>query len=205
MISVSSWYIFSVFKFSNKTASRKVWVVKFPEATTCAAFVPFCSIPFLRTIFAFPYIAVPCIKRLSYAFFFENSLFYLRFKVFFCFLKFFPCIDFFIIHCSTITAFYLNHFSSTSCVCRSYCMYILPRIVSRRQEPHKSAGRDSRPAGDARRRHIHCWRNGGAFESATHLENEKVARKCDLFILAERAGFEPACPLRQTDFESAPL
>ena len=67
----------------------------------------------------------------------------------------------------------------------------------------KARGVDSRPAGGARHRHIHCRRNGGVFKSATHLENEKVAQKCDLFILAERAGFEPACPLRQTDFESS--
>lgn len=65
----------------------------------------------------------------------------------------------------------------------------------------KVQGVDSRPAGDAWRRHIHCWRNGGVFESAPHLQNKKVAQECDLFILAERAGFEPACPLRQTDFE----
>ena len=64
-------------------------------------------------------------------------------------------------------------------------------------------GVDSRPAGDAMRRHIHCVGNGGVFKSATHLEKEKVAQKCDLFFLAERAGFEPACPLRQTDFESS--
>lgn len=64
-------------------------------------------------------------------------------------------------------------------------------------------GVDSRPAGDAMRRHIHCVGNGGVFKSATHLEKEKVAQKSDLFFLAERAGFEPACPLRQTDFESS--
>ena len=38
-------------------------------------------------------------------------------------------------------------------------------------------GVDSRPAGDAMRRHIHCVGNGGVFKSATHLEKEKVAQK----------------------------
>lgn len=54
--------------------------------------------------------------RLSDFFFFENPLLYLRFKVFFCFLEFLPCIEFFIIHCSAITAFYLNHSSFTSSI-----------------------------------------------------------------------------------------
>ena len=43
-------------------------------------------------------------------------------------------------------------------------------------------GVDSRLAGDAMRRHIHCVGNGGVFKSATHLEKEKVALLCDLFI-----------------------
>ena len=32
---------------------------------------------------------------------------------------------------------------------------------------------DSRPFDDARRRHIHCCRNGEGFESTSHLRNEK--------------------------------
>lgn len=61
-------------------------------------------------------------------------------------------------------------------------------IAMKRKRGAQKCRRESRPADGARRRHIHCWRNGGRFDSATPSRKERRSHFCATFFLFGGGG-----------------